>query len=182
MTAGLTLVVLAAVLITAGFKNKSILDTVLGLDREQDSGRGTFDPLAPGNRGPVLTDKPVGRNAKAIIDSVAIPLARKNGINATAASVAAANRRHSPVTLTGGRSDHSGPPAERWAADLSNGSSPTPQMDALAADIARAFDIPWDGSGAQSVTHNGIRYQLIYRSLVGGNHFNHVHIGVEIVG
>lgn len=66
---------------------------------------------------------------------------------------------HSKYTTTGNVSQHS----VGMAADFSNGTHPTPQMDALAAWayklVGKAF------------------YQVLYRTLVGGNHFNHVHIG-----
>lgn len=115
-----------------------------------------------------------------VINRVVVPLARKHRMQTgnSVAAVRAANGRHGP-TVSGGRSDHQGPPSVAWAADMSNGTSPTPQMDALARDISRAFDIPWKGSGAVSATHKGYRVQIIYRSSVGGNHFNHVHFGVR---
>lgn len=48
------------------------------------------------------------------------------------------------------------------AADLSNGSQPTPQMDALA--------------GAMRPLLGKIFDQILYRTMIGGNHFNHVHL------
>jgi hypothetical protein len=68
-----------------------------------------------------------------------------------------------------------------WAADISNGSSPTPEMDKLARMLAKRFDIPWTGSGLVNAVHGGYRYQLIYRTMAGGNHYNHVHFGVRDV-
>jgi hypothetical protein len=122
---------------------------------------------------------------KDIIDKVVLPIARKNGINITAAQVAAANARHGP-TVSGGRSDHQGPPSERWAADISNGSSPTKQMDALAKELAEEFGIPGGPyvfpAGASVNTESGFRFQLIYRvsgQQNGGNHQNHVHFGAR---
>jgi phage-related protein len=54
-------------------------------------------------------------------------------------------------------------PATGMAVDFSNAQHPTPEMDRLAAWayklIGKAF------------------YQVLYRTMVGGNHFNHVHIG-----
>jgi hypothetical protein len=64
---------------------------------------------------------------------------------------------------------------------MSNGSNPTPEMDKLARSLAKRFDIPWSGSGLVSAVHGGYRYQLIYRTTQGGNHFNHVHFGVRDV-
>jgi hypothetical protein len=54
-------------------------------------------------------------------------------------------------------------------------------MDALARSLAKRFDIPWSGAGLVNATHGGYRYQLIYRTNLGGNHFNHVHFGVRDV-
>ena len=115
-----------------------------------------------------------------IIDNIVLPIAQQCGINRTPAENDAANARHG-ATVTGGRSDHQGPGNVAWAADMSNGSSPTPEMDKLARRLAERFDIPWSGSGLVNATHGGYRYQLIYRTMTGGNHFNHVHFGVRDV-
>jgi len=117
-------------------------------------------------------------SAKRVIDDIVLPIARRNGIDRTAAVNDAANRRHGP-TVSGGTSDHQGPPEVRWAADMSNGGSPTPEMDALAKDLSERFGIPWSGSGLVTHSAAGYRYQLIYRTDKGGNHFNHVHLGVS---
>ena len=117
---------------------------------------------------------------KHIIDTIVLPIAQQSGINRTSAENDAANARHGP-TNTGNRSDHQGPGNVAWAADISNGSSPTPEMDKLARTLAKRFDIPWSGSGLVNATHGGYRYQLIYRTTQGGNHFNHVHFGVRDV-
>lgn len=89
-----------------------------------------------------------------------------------------ANHRHGP-TVGGNRSDHQGPPDYAWAADISNGSSPTPEMDRLARRIADWFGGPWSGSGIQDWYLAGLRFQMLYRTSIGGNHYNHVHIGVR---
>lgn len=119
---------------------------------------------------------------KRIIDEIVLPVARKHGIDVTAASVAAANARHG-ATLGGNRSDHQGPPSDAWAADMSNGSSPTPQMDALARELGQMFKMQWKGSGTVNSTYGGYRFQMLYRmsSAQAGNHFNHVHFGVRRV-
>jgi hypothetical protein len=49
-------------------------------------------------------------------------------------------------------------------------------MDALAAAIASAFEIPWHGGGLVSRTSDGYRLQLIYRAQ---GHYDHVHFGVK---
>ncbi len=108
-----------------------------------------------------------------------VEYANGRGFDVTPESVRAANNAHGP-TISGSTSDHQGPPNVRWAADISNGSSPTPEMDSLAEAIAEAFGIPWSGSGAVTHTTGGFRFQLIYRSDVGGNHYNHVHLGCAV--
>jgi hypothetical protein len=49
-------------------------------------------------------------------------------------------------------------------------------MDELAAAIATAFEIPWEGSGLVNHSADGYRLQLIYRS---AGHYDHVHLGVK---
>jgi hypothetical protein len=122
---------------------------------------------------------PSGATAKQVIDMVVLPICNANGITLTPAEVEAANATHGP-TVSGGRSDHQGPPDVAWAADMSNGVT-TPQEDALAAALAKRFGIPWSGSGLVSLTRGGYRFQLIYRTLEDGDHFNHVHFGVRVV-
>lgn len=176
------LLTVAALLIISGITNRSITGVING--DPESVGTNPNDPNSYGGvgRGADTTSAPAGNSPKAIIDNEVLPLARSEGINVTPESVATANARHSPVTLTGSISDHNGPPNVRWAADMSNGTSPTKEMDALAKSLAQRFGISWSGSGAVSATHDGFRYQLIYRSLVGGNHYNHVHFGIKKVG
>jgi hypothetical protein len=126
------------------------------------------------------TGGPVEGSPKHVIDSIVLPLAKKCGITKTVAENDAANARHG-ATVNGGLSDHQGPPDQRWATDISNGSSPTPEMDCHAEAVAKRFGIPWTGSGAVSRTQGAYRVQLIYRSTVGGNHYNHTHTGVAAV-
>lgn len=66
--------------------------------------------------------------------------------------------RAGSITTTGKRSQH----ADGMAADFSNGVT-TPQMDRLAE---------W----AYKLVGKAFK-QVLYRTMVGGNHFNHVHIG-----
>jgi hypothetical protein len=79
-------------------------------------------------------------------------------------------------------SDHHVSQTRSFAADLSNGSAPTPQMDATAHAIATALGHPGFTAGVLNVTHAGVRAQLIWRTNVGGNHFDHVHFGVRVSG
>jgi peptidoglycan hydrolase-like protein with peptidoglycan-binding domain len=123
---------------------------------------------------------PIEGTPKHIIDAIVLPICRACGVPRTTADNDAANARHGP-TVTGSTSDHQGPPTRAWAADMSNGGSPTPEMDKLARELAKRFGIAWSGAGVGSVTHSGYRFQMLYRTNVGGNHFNHVHFGVKDV-
>lgn len=120
------------------------------------------------------------RTPREIIDEIVLPMSNKAGVKRSIEENNAGNAAHGP-TVDGNVSDHQGNGIDTWAADMSNGTGPTPEMDRLAARIAKRFGIPWTGSGAVSHTANGIRYQLIYRSGIGGNHYNHVHLGVKAV-
>jgi peptidoglycan hydrolase-like protein with peptidoglycan-binding domain len=123
---------------------------------------------------------PIEGSPKHIIDAIVLPICRSCGIARTTADNDAANAAHG-ATVTGSLSDHQGPPTRAWAADMSNGGSPTPEMDKLARELAKRFDIPWTGAGLRNATHSGYRFQVIYRTNIGGNHFNHVHFGVKDV-
>lgn len=126
------------------------------------------------------TGGPIDGTPRSIINEIVIPIAREEGINITVDSNDAANARHGP-TVDGNVSDHQGPGSERWAADMSNGTSPTPQMDALFKRLANRFDIKISTSGGLfNATHDGYRFQIIYRTNEGGNHWNHVHFGVRV--
>jgi hypothetical protein len=127
-------------------------------------------PVAPGALGE-LAGTP-----EQIVNRVVL-YAHEHGFpNVTPGSVRAANDAHPALTSAGYPSDHKGPPDHAWAADISNAGSPTPQMDALAAAIATAFDIPWAGGGLVNHTAGGYRMQLIYRA---AGHLDHVHFGVK---
>jgi peptidoglycan hydrolase-like protein with peptidoglycan-binding domain len=115
---------------------------------------------------------------KQIIDRLVRESQRFGFPHMTPAYTLEANNRHGP-TVSGNRSDHQGPPGEAWAADISNGSNPTPEMDRFAQYLARKLGGRWGGSGAVSWYKDGYRMQLIYRSDVGGNHWNHIHIGIR---
>lgn len=91
----------------------------------------------------------------------------------------ASEKRSRRNTTSGNMSDHYQGNKTAYAYDLSNGSAPTPQMDATAAQIAAALGVKgWKG-GVLNVNRGGYRYQVLYRTKVGGNHFNHVHVGVR---
>ena len=102
----------------------------------------------------------------------AIRIATDNGLTVTSTK----------RSILSSGSDHHVSQKMAFAADLSNGSSPTPQMDKTARDIARALGHPGWRGGVLTTSQGGARAQLLWRTTVGGNHFNHVHFGVRLSG
>lgn len=107
-------------------------------------------------------------------------LAETNGLKVMSA------KRDRKMTSSGGVSDHWTGSTNSYAFDMSNGTKPTPQMDKYADETAAALGVldQWKKQGSQgvlNVTKNGYRYQMLYRTDVGGNHYNHVHLGVKKV-
>lgn len=100
-------------------------------------------------------------------------LAKQNGVGIMS------EKRDRQHTTSGGVSDHWTGSKQSYAYDLSNGSNPTPEMDETAREIAAMLGVQgWKG-GVLNVNRGGYRYQLLYRTNVGGNHYNHVHVGVK---
>ena len=94
---------------------------------------------------------------------------------------AVSEKRDRKATASGGVSDHWTGSKDSYAFDLSNGSAPTPEMDRAAIQIAAALGVKYDGKSELVLTtrQNGYRVQVIYRSSVGGNHYNHIHVGAR---
>lgn len=96
---------------------------------------------------------------------------------------AVSEKRDRMNTKSGGVSDHWTGSGSSYAYDLSNGSHPTPQMDQAAHTIAAQLGVEWDGRSPLEITKtvNGYRVQVLYRTNTGGNHFDHIHVGVRRV-
>lgn len=90
-------------------------------------------------------------------------------------------KRDRKNTTSGNMSDHYSGNKDAYAFDLSNGSNPTPEMDAAAVAIAAQLGVKYDGRSplVLTVKQNGYRIQVLYRTSTGGNHYNHVHVGVR---
>ncbi len=93
-------------------------------------------------------------------------------------------KRDRRSTKSGGVSDHWTGSKGSYAFDLSNGSAPTDEMDKAAVEIARQLGVKYDGKSplVLTVRRNGYRIQVLYRTQVGGNHDNHIHVGVRKEG
>jgi hypothetical protein len=53
-------------------------------------------------------------------------------------------------------------------------------MDRTAAQIANLLGVVGWSGGVLERRLNGYRVQLLYRTNVGGNHYNHVHVGSRV--
>lgn len=84
-------------------------------------------------------------------------------------------------TASGGVSDHWVGSTRSYAVDLP-GSPGDGRTDAAAQRIVRALGGPANWGGGNFVTtRGGYRYQVIWKSNVGGNHYDHIHVGVRRV-
>jgi len=126
-------------------------------DDEPDTRAGSARFAAPGG-GFAGSEAPILR---------AVRIGKRNGLTVTSM------KRSSGST----GSDHHTSQGRSFAADLSNGSSPTAEMDRVCGRIAKLLGHPEFNGGVLNVQAGSLRFQLLYRTDVGGNHFNHVHIG-----
>lgn len=86
-------------------------------------------------------------------------------------------KRSRKMTSSGLVSDHWTGSKSSYAYDL--GGSVT-KMDKAARAIAERLGINWNGGPLVATkVLNGLRFQILYRTNVGGNHFNHIHVGVR---
>lgn len=115
-----------------------------------------------------------GGPMNALFNEIAKPL----GLKATS------RKRFNTNPASGSRSDHDHGNKDAYAIDMSDGSKPTPAMDEAAYRFAKRLGVKGYKKGAplvQTVSRDGIRYQLLYRTNTGGNHFNHLHVGAKRV-
>lgn len=90
-------------------------------------------------------------------------------------------KRDRKTTATGGTSDHWVGSKTSYAYDLGGSVA---AMDRAAAALAARLGIKYRQGQplVATVTRGGMRYQLLYRTNVGGNHFTHIHVGVRRSG
>lgn len=90
-------------------------------------------------------------------------------------------KRDTVSTSSGNVSDHYRGNTSANARDLAGS---VPDMDRAAVAIARRLGLKGYKKGQPleaTVTRNGIRYQVLYRTHTGGNHFDHIHVGARRV-
>lgn len=101
-------------------------------------------------------------------------LAERYGLQPTS------QKRDTKLTSSGNPSDHWVGSKNAYAYDLGG---TVAEMDKAARAITQRLGIPYSGGElVASVVRHGLRYQVLYRTNVGGNHFTHVHVGVKRVG
>jgi hypothetical protein len=85
-------------------------------------------------------------------------------------------------TASGGWSDHA---KDKPNADARDWSGSVAEMDQAAVELAQDLGIKGYKKGTplvQTVVIDGIRYQVLYRTHIGGDHFTHIHMGAMAQG
>lgn len=84
-------------------------------------------------------------------------------------------------TKKGTRSDHWTGSKDSYAVDIAGCSMAYPggAADKTARDIAKAIGLKRHAGGCYSIVHGQYRFQLIWMTQCGGDHTDHVHIGVR---
>lgn len=86
-------------------------------------------------------------------------------------------KRDTKATASGGVSDHWVGSTNAYAYDLAG---TVAAMDRAARALMAALGVSWDGGEiVENVRAFGYRVQVLYRTNVGGNHYDHIHIGVR---
>lgn len=203
MTFALVLFSVGAILLIAGKRGQSIGDVLRGAlapDTPQTPGEDAAlqakltDPVtqavggvvggalsATGQDAAGLFAPGGGWGGAQAVVNIAMAIGKRNHLHVISTKRATRN------TASGGVSDHYVGCKKCFAADQSNGGNPTPEMDQTAREIADTFHLPWSGSGVvngEFKAPNGQTYrvQMLYRTNVGGNHYNHVHFGARLIG
>lgn len=129
------------------------------------------DPRMPPQRQPQLA-APQGGGGWAGSKAFGGQLVKGVGLKVTS------TKRDRKNTASGGVSDHWTGSKNSFAWDLGGS---VRQMDRSARQILGRLGVDWDGRSPVVVTRNigGFRVQVLYRTNVGGNHFDHIHVGVK---
>lgn len=86
-------------------------------------------------------------------------------------------KRDTKATASGGVSDHWVGSTNAYAYDLAG---TVAAMDRAARALMAVLGVSWDGGEiVANVRAFGYRVQVLYRTNVGGNHYDHIHIGVR---
>ena len=113
----------------------------------------------------------VGKGAWGGSKPIATKLTTDLGLTVTS------GKRQRKLTASGGISDHWVGNKNAYAFDLGGS---VENMDQAAAKLLTKFGDKWDGGEVVRNFNVGkFRVQILYRTNVGGNHFDHIHIGVK---
>lgn len=87
-------------------------------------------------------------------------------------------KRERKSTASGGVSDHWTGSKNAYAVDLGG---TTDQMRKAAIAIAKKLGVSYNGRGPLVLTKTvgGLRYQVLWNTQVGGDHTDHIHVGVK---
>jgi hypothetical protein len=101
-----------------------------------------------------------------------------NSLTSSLGLSSTSEKRDRRSTSSGGVSDHWTGSKTAFARDLGGSVG---AMDSAAMRLARSLGISYRKGQplVATVTRNGYRIQVLYRTNVGGNHFDHIHVGAR---
>lgn len=184
MVLGFALLALAGLYLVSGYKGQSLAATLRG----ELGGRFPLADLA-NVPGVDFVQAVQAKGAEyASLGSTGGGTAPKGDALAFVRWVEAVGRKHGLSVTSAHRphdtdSDHGSRDRTRAASDISNGNSPTPEMDAAVREVAAGVGQRVSGTSPVelNVNYGGMRIQILYRTQVGGNHDNHIHAGARLV-
>lgn len=105
---------------------------------------------------------------------LAVRIAHRHGCSVVSA------KRATETTASGGVSDHWEGAKHSYAVDLDacDLTFPGGAADQVAREVAAAFDLPGH-TGVVDAYRGRYRIQLLWQTYVGGDHYNHVHVGIR---
>ncbi len=105
---------------------------------------------------------------------IAVQIAHRHGCSVTSA------KRASETTTSGNVSDHWEGATHSYAVDLGGCdlSFPGGAADQVASEVAATFGLPAH-TGVVDAYHGHYRIQLLWQTYTGGDHYDHVHVGIR---
>lgn len=176
MTLGFGALTIGLMFLYSAFTNTSVAELLTGKGGTgKGEDRNPFDDLMVGATSAGISSAATALKAgggwggaKGVVDSVTA------GTGLTVSSA----KRDTQSTSSGGVSDHWTGCKECYAKDLSGSVS---AMDRAAIVIAKRLGTKYDGKSALELTKEvrGYRVQVLYRTMTGGDHFTHIHVGAR---
>lgn len=168
--AGMALLIAVTMLLKHG--DRALAGVTGAQGYRSTASRGSVVPDYPLYRRQVQRTSGAWNGAKAAVQDVS-RVAKEEGLRAT-------GKRTAKYTVDDNISDHSTICRACYAEDLWGTVS---QMDAGAVAIARELGVSYRKGQplVATVNRNGFRIQVLYRTQIGGDHDDHIHVGARLL-